>query len=192
MRVSSSFACGAVLMFGVVCGGVLCGAQDQPAAGSPPPAQTAQAPAQTQQAPDQNAAPAQTQPQQDQNAAPEMDDALPPPPIDARRGPNPQKQAKMLAKRLGLTADQQADVELVLANRVQRMRKARTDVTLAPPDRKALVREINRDSLRRINAVLTAEQRQEYKQFRQEQRAKRQEQREQQQTAAQAPAGDPQ
>lgn len=189
MRVfSSSMALGAALIFGVTCGGALCGAQDQPAAGSPPPGQaqqteqTTQAPAQAQQAP------AQAEQPPDQNAYPQP---LPPPPIDAERGPNPKRQAKMLAKKLGLTADQQADAELILANRAQRVRKARQDTTLAPPDRKALVGEINRDSVRRINAMLTPGQRKQYKQFRQEQRTQRMERREQQQQS-ETPATDPQ
>ena len=145
------FALGAVLMAGVACGAW---AQDQPAAGSPPPG-AAQA---------QQAAP-------DQNAAPAQDGEMPPPPIDARRGPNPHRQAMMLAKRLGLTADQQADVELILANRKQRMQHARNDVTLAPQDKRAVMGEINRDSVKRINAMLSPAQRQQYRQLRQEQRA---------------------
>lgn len=176
MRVfACSTALGAVLVLGISCGAW---AQDQPAAGSPPPGA-----AQTQQAaPDQSAG---------QNAAPAQDGEMPPPPIDARRGPNPHRQAMMLAKRLGLTQGQQADVELILANRKQRVEHARNDVTLAPRDRQAVVREINRDSVRRVNALLNPEQRAQYKQLRQEQRARRMEQREQQQPAAPPAAGNP-
>lgn len=191
MRICAcSTALGAVLILGISYGAW---AQDQPAAGSPPPgpAQT-----QTQQAaPDQSAGQAQTQAAPDQsagqNAAGPQGDELPPPPIDARRGANPHRQAMMLAKKLGLTQSQQADVELILTNRKQRMQHARNDATLAPQDRKAVVREINRDSMRRINAMLSPEQRQAYRQLRQEQRARRMEQREQQQPAAQPPAGNP-
>lgn len=175
----------AVLALGVSSGAF---AQDQPAAGSPPPG----AAAQTQQAPDQNAAPAQTQPAPEQNAAPAQDNAMPPPPIDARRGPNPQRQAKMLAKKLGLTPDQQADVELILANRKQRMQHARNDVTLAPRDKRTVTREINRDSVKRINALLNPEQRARYKQLRQQERAKRMEQREQRSMTPPPAPGNPQ
>lgn len=172
---SSSMGLGAVLILALSCGAW---AQDQPAAGSPPPGAAAQsAPAQAQQPPEQNAAPAQNE-------------AMPPPPPDARRGPNPRRQARMLARRLGLTPAQQAEIEPILADHQQRMRRARADTTLTPRDRRARVREINHDSAHRINAVLTPAQRQEYKQLKQEQRAKRLER--QQQPAAPAPASNPQ
>ena len=184
-----STALGAVLILGISCGAW---AQDQPAAGSPPPGATPQQAAPDQSA-GQGAAPAQAQAAPEQSAgqgtASAQDDELPPAPIDAQRGPNPHRQAMMLAKKLGLTQGQQADVELILTNRRQRMQHARNDATLAPQDRKAVVREINRDSVRRINAMLRPEQRQAYRQLRQEQRARRMEQREQQQPAAQPPAG---
>lgn len=174
-----SCVAGAILGLGISTGAW---AQDQPAAGSPPPGAAAQAPAQQQQAaPDQ----AQSAPAE-QNAAPAQNDALPPPPPDARRGPNPHRQARMMARRLGLTPAQQAAIEPILADHQQRMRRARTDATLTPRDRRARIREINHDSARRINAVLTPAQRQEFKQLRQEQRARRL-QREQQMTAP-APA----
>ncbi|MGH9617236.1 MAG: hypothetical protein ACRD28_10890 [Acidobacteriaceae bacterium] len=163
---SMSLAVGAVLIFGVTCSAR---AQDQPAAGSPPPGASAQAPAQTQPTP--------TQQTPDQNAAPAGDYAWPPP-IDNVGRPNPKRRARMLARKLGLTSVQEAQIEPILMDHQQRMRRARTDQTLTPQDRKARVREINHDSVRRINALLTPEQRQQYRQLRQEQRARRMEQRE--------------
>lgn len=176
---SSSMGLCAVLIIGLSC---VAWGQDQPAAGSPPPG--AAAPAQTQQTP------AQTQQPPEQNAAPAQNDALPPPPPDAQPGLNPRRQARMLARRLGLMPAQQAEIEPILANRQRRMRRARADATLAAPDRKALIQEINRNSVRRINAVLTPAQRQEYKQLRQERRARRLQR--EQQAAAPTPASNPQ
>lgn len=177
-----SFALGSILIVGLTCGAW---AQDQPAAGSPPPDNSASAPAQA-----QNSAPSQAQPAPEQSAAPAQNDALPPPPPDMRRGPNPRRQARTLARRLGLTPAQQAQIEPILSDHQQRMRSARTDATLTPQDRRARVREINHDSARRINAVLTPAQRQEYKQLRQEQRARRLQR--EQQPPAPAPASNPQ
>ena len=154
------------------------GAQDQPAAGSPPPDTSTQ-----QQQPEASATPA-TQQGPAQTAAP-SNDALPPPPIDMRRGPNPHRQANRLARELGLTSVQQSQIEPILADRIRRTRAVRTDATLGPRERGAEMREVSRDSVRRINAVLTMEQRQQWKQLRQEERAKRMEREQQLQSQPQ-------
>ncbi|MFZ0663661.1 MAG: hypothetical protein WAM66_13280 [Acidobacteriaceae bacterium] len=167
MRIlAHSIAFGAVLIFGVSSGAW---AQDQPPAGSPPP--TATAPAQT-----QNAAPPQAQaPAATQNAAPAQDTEMPPPPPDARRAPNPHRQARVMARKLGLTAEQEAAIEPILANRDRRMERVRSNAMLAPRDRRVRVRRITRESVENINAVLSDAQRQQYRQLRQDQRARRRE-----------------
>lgn len=179
-----SCVAGAVLSLGISAGAW---AQDQPAAGSPPPGATAAAPAQTQNtAPAQAQAPAEQNAVPAQNAAPAQNDALPPPPPDARRGPNPHRQARMMARKLGLTAEQEAAVEPILASRDKRMAEVRGNAALAPAMRRARVRRIGRESVREINALLTDAQKKEFKQMRQEQRAKRLQR--EQQMAAPAPA----
>lgn len=181
MRISSCIGLGTALVLAV---SLSAGAQDQPAAGSPPPGTPAQTQQQTQQQP--AAAPAQQAPAQ--NAAPD-DNALPPPPIDARRGPNPHRQAERLTKQLGLTTVQEAQIEPILADRIRRARSIRADATLGPQERRMELREAGRDSVRRISAVLTIEQRQQWKQLRREERAKRMERR--QQTLQAQPAAPP-
>lgn len=172
-----SCVAGAVLSLGISMGAW---AQDQPAAGSPPPAATA--PAQT-----QNAAPPPA-PAAMQNEAPPTNAEMPPP-QNARKGPNPHRQARMMARRLGLTAEQQTAIEPILAKRDQRMEKVRGNAELAPAMRRARVRRISRESAREIHALLTNTQRKEFKQLRQERRARRLQR--EQQAAAPAPGGNP-
>lgn len=92
---SHSVALSAALIFGI--SGVAVLAQDQPAAGAPPPAATSQAPSPDAQP---NAAP---------NSAPNAPNSA----------PNPQRQAKTLARRLALNPQQQSEVESILADREQ-------------------------------------------------------------------------
>jgi len=177
-NITYSMALGVALVFSL-CGGAAL-AQDQPAAGSPPPAST-------------------TAPVQNNQAAPPADDAAPPPPADNeapappdmqdRRGPNPQRQARMLARRLALTPDQESKVETILAARQQQVASIRADATLTPKERRISLRGISQDSDSKITAVLTDAQKQAYMQWKQEQRAKREQRKEQQTEAPAAPGG---
>lgn len=174
-----SCVAGAVLSLGIATGAW---AQDQPAAGSPPPAATAPAQPQTQNATPSSQAPAPVQ----QEAAPAQNSELPPPPPDARRGPNPHRQTRIMARKLGLTAEQQAAIEPILASRDRRIEKVRANAELVPAMRRARVRRIARESVREINSLLTDAQKKEFKQLRQERRARRLQRG--QQMAAPAPA----
>ncbi|MFP5276741.1 MAG: hypothetical protein ACLGPM_06480 [Acidobacteriota bacterium] len=163
---SSSLALGAALFFALSGGAAF--AQDQPAAGSPPPA-SAQTPAQNTQA-----------------APPPAAQAPPVPAMQNRRAPYPQRLARTLAKRLSLTPGQESKIETILTARQQQAQSIRADATLTPRERRISLRGIFQDSDRRIKAILTAPQRQQYMRWKQEQRARR-EQRKQQQSDA--PAG---
>jgi periplasmic protein CpxP/Spy len=143
--VTSVVALSAALILGL--SGSVALAQDQPAAGSPPPAATTQAPS-------------------------------------ATRAPNPERQSKMLAKRLSLTPEQESQIEPILADRDQQLQSVRADASLAPRDRRAKVQGIQQDSDSKINAILNDAQKQQYEQMKAEQRAKRQQQREQRQGGA--------
>ena len=96
--------------------------------------------------------------------------------------PNPQRQAKKMAKKLGLSSDQVAKIEPILADRAQQVQSVRSDTTLASNDRTAKLRDIRKDSDGKIEAVLTDSQKQAYEQMKQNHKAHRQ----QQQTAAPA------
>lgn len=163
----SSMACGGALFLGLL--GSAAFAQDQPAAGSPPPA-SAQTPAQNTQ------------------AAPPPDAQAPPAPVVQDRGaPYPQRLARRLARRLSLTPAQESQIEAILAARQQQAQSIRADATLTPKERRVSLRGIFQDSDRRIKATLTFAQRQQYMRWKQEQRARR-EQRKQQQIGS-TPAG---
>jgi periplasmic protein CpxP/Spy len=101
-----------------------------------------------------------------------------------RHVPNPKRQARKMAKKLGLSADQQAQLEPILADRLQQLRTLRSDNSLTPGDRMAKVREVRQDTNHRIEAILNDTQKQQYEQMMQEQRARRQQR-------MQQPAGNP-
>ena len=107
------------------------------------------------------AAQAQTaaqQPDQTQQAAPQGGHST------HRHAPNPQRETKMLTKRLGLSADQAAQVEPILADRAQRM-EALTSAQGDPASMKAQRRSIMEDTRQKLDAVLTPAQQQELAQM---------------------------
>ena len=114
----------------------------------------------------------------------------PSPDASLNRGPNPIRQARVLARKLALTTAQESALEPILAKRQQQVQNARADTTLTPRQRRRKMRAIFRESNRRINAILTNEQRQQYKLLKQERRNYRRLRR-QQPTAAPPPAVNP-
>ncbi|HTZ60303.1 MAG TPA: hypothetical protein VMB49_19475 [Acidobacteriaceae bacterium] len=108
---------------------------------------------------------------QDQSAAPAA-----PAQTQSFHAPNPQRQAKRMAKKLGLSSDQVAKIEPILADRAQQMQSVRSDNTLAPQDRKAKMRGIRQDSDSKIEALLTDTQKQTYEQLKESRKAHRQQQ----------------
>jgi Spy/CpxP family protein refolding chaperone len=90
--------------------------------------------------------------------------------------PNPRRQAKRMAKQLGLTPDQQSKIEPILAGRAQQMQSVRSDSTLAGNDRKAKLQGIRQDSDSKIEAVLNDAQKQQYEQIKQNRKANRRQQ----------------
>jgi hypothetical protein len=158
MRLTTpSIAFGAVLILTLSGSALL--AQDQPAAGAPPPGPASQAP------PADAQPPAQAQPPADASQAPPSN-ARP------RPAPNPERQVRTMARRLGLTPDQQSAIEPILADRLQRVEGARSDPALAPRQRREIVQRINRESDRKIESILSVPQRQQYQQMKEENRSR--------------------
>ena len=83
----------------------------------------------------------------------------------AHRAPNPNQQAKHLAKQLGLNQEQTAKLKTILADRDQQVEQLRADTTTARHDRQARLQTIRQDSTAKIEAVLTDEQKQQYEQL---------------------------
>lgn len=111
---------------------------------------------------------------QDQSAPPATSEQVP-----AQRPahvPNPQHQAKKMAKALGLTPDQVSKIEPILADRDQQVQSLRADTTLTPSDRKAKMHGIRQDSDSRIEAILNDTQKQQYEQIKQSRKANRHQQ----------------
>jgi protein CpxP len=86
---------------------------------------------------------------------------------------NPHHQAKRMAKNLGLSADQEAKLEPILAERDQQMQNARADTTLSVKDKRTKIRGIKQESDNRIEANLSDTQKQQYEQMKLERQAKK-------------------
>ncbi len=98
------------------------------------------------------------------------------PETHSHHAPNPQRQAKRMAKKLGLTSGQESQVEPILANRDQQVQSTRADTTLAPKDKRAKIRGINQDSDSQIEAILNDTQKQQYEHMKQNHKTAKQQQ----------------
>jgi protein CpxP len=105
------------------------------------------------------------------------------PDTQAQHVPNPQHQARKMTKELGLTANQESQVEPILANRDQQVQSARADTTMAPRDKRAKLHGINQDSDSQIETILNDTQKQQYMQMKENHKAAKQNQEQQQSSA---------
>lgn len=78
---------------------------------------------------------------------------------------NPDKAAKHLAKKLGLSQDQVAQIKPILAERQSAMQGLRGDSSLSQQDRRAKAKAIQQDSQSKIEAVLNDTQKQQFEQM---------------------------
>ena len=86
----------------------------------------------------------------------------------AARQPDPAHQVQNLAKKLGLSTDQQTQLLPVFTDRNQQMSAIRADTSLTNKDRHAKILSLRKDSDAKIMAVLTDAQKQQYQQLQQE------------------------
>lgn len=93
-----------------------------------------------------------------------------------RHAMNPDKQAKHLAKELGLTRDQVAQIKPILADRQQQVQALQADNSLAAADRRSKMKAIQQESKAKVEAVLNDTQKQQYEQMLAARRAHRQNQ----------------
>ena len=117
-------------------------------------------------------------------AAPQQEQqALAPAPAEHQHRPvDPNRQVKMLTKRLNLTADQQNQILPILSDRQQQMQNIVADNSLSRQDRHAKMRAVREDSDAKIRALLNDTQKQTYDQMQQQQRERMQQRREQRQS----------
>ncbi len=115
-----------------------------------------------------------------------QDDAPPtPPPAMGQMGghhghaPNAKQQLKHLTRMLGLTADQQAQIQPILETEDQKMKALWQDDSLSPEDRRSQMMQLHRDSRAQLEAVLTDAQKQKYEQMEQERQQRMRQWREQ-------------
>ena len=88
-----------------------------------------------------------------------------------QRGPNPGRQLAMLTKRLNLSADQQTQLRPILEDRASQMQAIRNDVSLGRRDRRDKMQSLRSDSTQKLEAVLTADQKQTYETMMQQAKA---------------------
>ncbi len=79
-----------------------------------------------------------------------------------RTPPSPEKVAAMMAKKLGLTADQQAKITPIIADRQQQMQALRADTSSRPMQRMKKAKAVSEEADKKINALLTPDQQKQY------------------------------
>ncbi|SDF25314.1 hypothetical protein [Terriglobus roseus] len=84
-----------------------------------------------------------------------------------RRAHNPHKVALKMGKKLGLSQDQTAKLEPILAERQQKMKALHTDTTLTADQKKDQRHQIQQNTQTEMSGVLTPEQMQQLKTMRQ-------------------------
>jgi Spy/CpxP family protein refolding chaperone len=78
---------------------------------------------------------------------------------------DPAQRAAHLGKRLGLSSDQVAQLQPILADRQQQMKGLRADTTLTPQDRHTKAQAIMQDSKGKIEALMNDTQKQQFEQM---------------------------
>jgi Spy/CpxP family protein refolding chaperone len=84
------------------------------------------------------------------------------PQAEARHAVDPARAAKHLGKQLGLTQDQVAQIQPIIAERQQQVESIRADQSLMPRDRRMKMRSVMMDSRNKIEALLTDPQKQQF------------------------------
>ena len=82
---------------------------------------------------------------------------------ERHHAPDPHKMAMRMSKKLGLSPDQTAKIEPVLADRQQKVQALRADTSLTPDQRKQQMHAIAKDSQEQLAGILTPEQMQQMK-----------------------------
>jgi len=84
-----------------------------------------------------------------------------------------QREPNSMRQKLNLTDDQKAKMKDLRQQTRQQVQAVRNDSSLAPEQRAAKIREIRRNNMKRMQSILTPEQRKQMQQMRRERRQKR-------------------
>src|SRR5579864_5588384 len=98
------------------------------------------------------------------NAAPQT----PPQAHEAVGASSPEAHLQMLSEKLNLTEDQKAKLKPVLQDQAQQMKAVRDDTSLTPEQKAAKKKAIHETTHDQINAVLTPEQQEKFKEMKNE------------------------
>ncbi|MEO6801084.1 MAG: hypothetical protein ABI178_14195 [Rhodanobacter sp.] len=82
--------------------------------------------------------------------------------------PDPQQQARRLARKLQLTPEQETRIESILQKRAQQLAQTRGDGSADAVSQRSQLRSIRQDSEQQLRAVLSDNQLQQYQQLRQQ------------------------
>jgi Spy/CpxP family protein refolding chaperone len=105
--------------------------------------------------------------------------------------PDPDRVMQMMTAKLGLTADQQAKIAPVIADRQQQVRALMADTSSRPFQKQRKVKEIREASDKKINVVLTPDQRKQYAELEEQMKEEMKERREEKKDAAKTPPAPP-
>lgn len=82
----------------------------------------------------------------------------------------PEQTANILASKLSLTDDQKAQITPILVDRQQRMKALQADTSSRPMQKGKKMKEIMETSDKKINAILTPDQRKQYAEIEEQRR----------------------
>ncbi len=95
------------------------------------------------------------------------------PPANAqtvRQPPSPEQVVELLGKKLDLTEDQKAKIAPIIAGRQQQTQALRADTSMRQRKKMRKLKSIFKDSDKKIEAILTKEQKQQYAQIKEQMR----------------------
>lgn len=124
-------------------------------------------------------------------AAPQDQAQAPAPAPEAGQPPHrqmdPNRQIKMLTKRLNLTEQQQGQILPILMDRQQQAENIRNDSSLSPKDRHEKMQSVREESETKLKSVLTDSQKQTYDQMKLQMRNRMRQRRDKEQGSEPAP-----
>ncbi len=130
-----------------------------------------------------------TPPQTSEGVAVPRTDAQTAMPYRSPRPPRPRRQLRHLTRMLNLTPDQQKQILPILRQRDKQAEALRKDTSLGPRQRHRQMRALMQDTHQKMEAVMTADQKQQFEQRMREMQQRMRDRRMQQNNGQAPPAG---